>query len=83
MKKYMVDFGTGAGNLYADTIDEAMELADKNACFTEQNIYIIGTETGQKLYVRNWYGTNEGLDLNDNPIDYGANGHYADWRIVE
>lgn len=79
----MVDFRTGTGNLYADTIEEAMELADKNACYTEQSIVIFDTQTGQELYVRNWYGTNEGLDLNDNPIDYGANGHYADWRIVE
>lgn len=39
MGKYYIDYNTGAGNEYAETLEEAKALADEGACYTQESIH--------------------------------------------
>ena len=76
--KYFVDFGTGAGNFYADTIEEAQERADKEAEYTQESIVIYCGD--KEVSRRQWYGTEYDEEVpEENPITFGSFGFYADW----
>lgn len=78
---FEINFNTGAGN-YEDigTIDEAMAVADKEACYTQKDIDIV--KDGEIVATRRWYGTapsdeDEETDI----IKFGDSGFYDDWEF--
>ncbi len=76
---YTINFNTGAGNLTAETIEEAMIKADENACYTQKNITITD-ENGKTIATRYWYGTKyDKNEPEENPIIFGDFGFYGDW----
>ena len=81
---YFVDFGTGAGNKYADTLEEAKMLADKCAAYTQKDIRIVDRSTGEAVAVRRWYGVKYDPDEaeQDDPIEFGDSGFYGDWESI-
>ncbi len=95
MGKYYIDYNTGAGNEYAETLEEAKALADEGACYTQQSIYIYEVESEtdndidydyyetprQPVAIRNWYGVayDEEESYEENPICFGDFGYYGDW----
>lgn len=78
--KYYINYGTGAGNEWADSLEEAMELAEKNCCYTQCSIYI-QDEDGNKVKKSNWCGVK--YDPNEDPDEpmavFGDFGYYAAW----
>lgn len=95
MRKYYIDYNTGAGNEYAETLEEAKALADEGACYTQQSIHIYEVESEtdndidydyyetprQPVAIRNWYGVayDEEEAYEENPICFGDFGYYGDW----
>lgn len=95
MGKYYIDYNTGAGNEYAETLEEAKALADEGACYTQQSIHIYEVESEtdndidydyyetprQPVAIRNWYGVayDEEESYEENPICFGDFGYYGDW----
>lgn len=90
MGKYYIDYNTGAGNEYAETLEEAKALADEGACYTQESIHIYEVETDndiddetsrQPVAIRNWYGVayDEEEAYEENPICFGDFGYYGDW----
>lgn len=91
MSKYYVNFNTGTGNFYADTIEEAMERADNEACYTQQHIVICDSETNEVLYRRQWSGCRdeeteneliEDDEFDSDLIVFGDFGFYDCWRAA-
>lgn len=86
MKKYYIDYNTGAGNEYAETLEEAKALADEGACYTQESIYIYEVdeekETKELVSLRNWNGVayDEDEDSAENPICFGDFGYFDDWN---
>lgn len=78
--KYLVNFHTGAGNEYFDSLEEAKAFADEAVAYTEQPISI-EDEDGCEIIHRSWYGVeyNEDDDMED-PICFGSDGFYGDWE---
>jgi len=80
---YNVNFNTGAGNKNEiETLQKAMEAADKGASYTQENITIENTTTGETIAMRKWYGCTEGIEDIDNPIQFGDFGFYGDWVVL-
>lgn len=86
MGKYYIDFNTGAGNEYAETLEDAKEIADDGAAYTQQNITIHPVINGKvdfdsTVTMRCWYGVayDENKAYEENPICFGDFGYYADW----
>lgn len=81
METYYINYNTGAGNDYADTLEEAMQIADANACYTQQNITIEDID-GNAVAIRRWWGVeyDPETDYCEDPIDYGSWGYYGDWE---
>lgn len=84
--KFYVDFRTGVGNFYAKTLEEAMERADKEAAYTQQNIEIYSVDDYGLMddfpeISRIWQGYEYRSDeeLDENPIVFGTFGFYSDW----
>lgn len=78
-EQYTIDYGTGAGNMTIHgCLPLAQLMADKNAAYTQTDITILD-EQGNELLVRHWFGCNDGIELNSNPITFGIDGYYADW----
>ena len=76
-------YHTGAGDLTAETLEQAMEIADEGACYTQTDI-TIEDEDGNILAERRWYGCKADLDdLEDGEdiIDFGDFGYYGPWVI--
>ena len=90
MKKYYIDYNTGAGNEEFDgTLEEVKARADSGAAYTQEHIYIYELDdTGNKadlVATRIWYGVrfdpSEYEDGEDaNVIEFGDFGHYAPWE---
>lgn len=80
---YYVNYHTGVGNRTADTLEEAMELADKGAAFTRCNI-TIDDEHGNVVAGRQWYAVpySEDDESSDDPICFGDFGYYDDWYFM-
>ena len=84
--KFYVDFGTGAGIFYAESLEEAMECADKAVAYTQQDIKIYafdenGIISDTPEMVRRWHGYEYRSDEEpyENPICFGTFGFYSDW----
>lgn len=88
--KFYVDFGTGAGNFYAESLEKAMEAADEEAAYTQQDIKIYAVDENGNIndtpeMGRRWweYEYRPEEDSNENPIVFGTFGFYSDWHEVE
>lgn len=86
MKKWRIDYGTGAGNTeVTGEIDEVMQKADDGAAYTQES-YIIIAEDGE-TWIRPWIGieydpdTEE--DAEDEIISFGRFGYYAAWKELD
>lgn len=79
---YLIDYGTGAGNDYAEDLDKAKEIADEYASYTQKDITIYERETHKAVAVRRWYGVKYDPDEaeQEDPIEFGDSGFYADWE---
>lgn len=77
-KKYFVDFGTGAGDEYADTLEEAMEIAIEDSSYTQETIKIFKGEN--QVAELPWWGVKaeEGDIVTVNCGDFGF---YGEWII--
>lgn len=76
MKKYFVNFGTGEGNEWADTLEEAMELAERGLSYTQESVCIYdGEEVITKLP---WYGVEPSED-DVVTAKFGTSGFYGEW----
>lgn len=81
MKKYYINYNTGAGNDTANTLKEAIETAVENAAYTQQPI-IIENEDGIEVARLPWYGV-KATDEDEVTVDFGDYGFYGTWEIVE
>ena len=79
--KYYINYNTGAGNEWADTLEAAKELADDGAAYTQQPI-IIEDEDGKEVTRRPWWGVQYDEDEGDetDPICFGSYGYFGDWQ---
>ena len=81
MEKYLVDFGTGAGNKEFDTIEEAKKYAEENISYTEKSISIWGVEGEEynPILTSAWVerGTGQGIKK---LARIGTEGYYKDWE---
>jgi hypothetical protein len=80
MERYYINFGTGAGNRYADSLEEAMEVADESASYTQRSITILDSDDNV-VAVRGWCGCRDGIEEELDPIDFGDFGYYGDWSV--
>ncbi len=84
-KRYHICYHTGAGDDYADTLDEAMKIADEGAAYTQQDISI-EDENGEEVARRRWCGVEYDEDNEDtyceDPICFGSYGYYFDWWLA-
>jgi len=62
-KQYIIDFGTGAGNDEADTLEEAMKIAEEGLTYTLQPVTIYSD--GAEVALLPWFGIEpeEGLTV--------------------
>lgn len=81
---YLIDYGTGAGNDYADHLVEAKEIADEGASYTQRDITIYERESHKAVAIRRWYGVKYDPDEaeQEDPIEFGDSGFYADWEDI-
>lgn len=77
MKKFLVNFGTGAGNEYAETLEEAKQIAEENATYTQASI-TIEDENYNEIAKLPWWGVYPGED-DEVTIDFGEFGFYGEW----
>ena len=77
---YYIDYNTGAGNEWAETLEDAKALADDGAAYTQESI-VIKDEDGKEITRRDWYGTGYDPDVDycEDPICFGSFGFFADW----
>ena len=80
---YIINYGTGAGNETANTIDEAKKIADAGATYTQCNITILNDDDDNEVARRRWVGKqydhNNPDEHCDDRIDFGSFGYFADW----
>ena len=84
---YYVDFGTGAGNFYEETLESAMEKADDGAGYTQQDINIFEVDdqdniSENPIMYRKWWGYQyqQEEEPYEKPICFGSFGFYGDWE---
>lgn len=79
--KYYIDYNTGAGNEWGDTLEDAQRIADAGASYTQCPI-VITDEDGNEVSRRNWWGLayDENEVPEENPIRFGNFGYYSDWQ---
>ena len=77
-RQYFIDFGTGAGNEGADTLEEAMEIAEEGLTYTLQpvTIYSDGAEVARLP----WFGIEPGED-EVVTSRFGSHGYYGEWIV--
>lgn len=76
MKKYFIDFNTGAGNEWADTLEEAFVLAENGLSYTQEPVCVYnGAELIAKLP---WYGIEPSKD-DVATANFGDSGFYGEW----
>lgn len=88
--KFYIDFGTGAGNFYEESLEKAMEAADEEVAYTQQDIKIYAVDENGYIndnleMVRIWCGYEYRPEEEpcENPICFGTFGFYSDWCEVE
>jgi hypothetical protein len=74
--KYQINYNTGAGNQEAETLEDAMSLADGGVAYTKEPMII--TCDKKEVARRSWYGVppEEGAE---DVIGFGTFGHYGPW----
>ena len=77
---YYINYHTGVEDDTAETIEQAMQIADDAACYTQQKI-TIEDENGNAVMTRYWCGVEYDPDEHDceDPICFGSYGFYRDW----
>lgn len=77
---YIIDYMTGVENDTAGTLDEAKQIADKGASYTQQPI-VIRDGDGNEITRRPWWGAypDNKEDEGENCIYFGDYGYYSDW----
>lgn len=84
-KNYFINFGTGAGNkTVCCTLEEAMKIAEEDAAYTQQSIYIYNadnyTPDSTLVAVLPWYGV--AADEDDTvTVNFGDFGFYGEWAV--
>lgn len=78
--KYRIEFNTGVGYYTCNTIKEAMEFADDNASYTQQDIDIINNEIGEIVAIRRWWGVEADANEQEGIINFGKFGYYGPWE---
>ena len=80
MSRYYVNYNTGAGNEWADTLEAAKALADEGAAYTQVPI-VIEDEDGNVVARRPWWGVayDADEDADEAPICFGDFGYFGDW----
>lgn|GEM_PF-864274 len=80
MKQLFIDFNTGAGNGWADTLEEAMELAEEGLAYTQQPVTVYDGE--REVARLPWYGVEpeEGEVVT---AHFGNYGFYGEWIIYD
>ena len=80
MKKYFIDYQTGAGNQsIKGTLEEAIETAIKGARYTQTSITITDDNDNQVATLR-WYGVSPDVDEveeEDIAVRFGDFGYYT------
>lgn len=83
MKKYYIDYGTGAGNEYVEgTLEQAQQVANKGASYTGEDIMILIPDE-YLVCSRKWYGVPFDVQLYDDTSDvilFGNLGYYDEWQ---
>ena len=84
MKKFLINFGTGAGEEYAETLEEAKEIAEENATYTQCSITIEipsnDDEEENKVVAKlPWWSVQPGED-DEVTVDFGNFGFYGEWE---
>ena len=77
-RKYFIDYGTGAGNEWSDTIEEAMRLAEEGLSYTLQPVTIYNE--GEEVARLPWFG----IDPEEDEVvtsKFGSHGYYGEWGI--
>lgn len=86
ISKYYINYGTGAGNEYAETLEEAMTIADEGAAYTQRDIRITDAESGELAAIRQWWGVvydpDESGEAEEEIIAFGEFGYYGAWNIL-
>lgn len=84
--KYYINYGTGAGNEYAETLEQAMTIADEGAAYTQRDIRVTDAESGDLAAIRPWcgvkYDPDESEETEDEIIAFGDFGYYGAWQIL-
>lgn len=83
MKRYEVDYGPlpeGHKDAAFSTIEEAIEYADRCASYTGYDIKILDRTDDTYVFMRKWWKSKDGIELNEDPIDFGDEGYYGDWQ---
>lgn len=78
---YYINYHTGVEDDTAETIEQAMQIADDAACYTQQKI-TIEDGNGNVVMTRPWWGVEYDPNEDDceNPICFGSYGYYGDWQ---
>lgn len=79
MERFKVDYGTGAGDSYHATIDEAKIAAKDGMTYTQQNVKIIDTDTDEVVAISRWWSVDPN-DESDVLCQFGSSGYYAGWQ---
>lgn len=78
MKKYIIDYGTGAGNREIEgTLEKAMKDAEQGLAYTQKNVEITTLDGEQVAYLP-WYGVEPEED-DVVTCEFGASGFYGEW----
>jgi len=91
--EYYIDYNTGAGNEFHNTLAEAKAAADKGAAYTQKPITISAVLRSYRdncitnstdVARRNWYAEKFDPELYENGeesdvIQFGEFGHYGEW----
>jgi len=77
-RQYFIDFCTGAGNEVADTLEEAMRIAEEGLAYTQQPVIIYSA--GGVVARLPWFG----IEPEEDEIvtsRFGSYGYYGEWII--
>lgn len=76
--KFELVSGTWRETIEAVNIKEAMKLADEEISCNQESMSIY--EEGECVASRKWWGSLDGIEDCETPIQYGQFGYYSDWE---
>lgn len=83
MKKYLIDYRTGAGNKEIEgTLEEAMKIAEEGLAYTQESVYImedVGLQWEEVARLPWWGVAAEEDDIVT--ADFGDFGFYGEWIL--